>query len=278
MPPRRRKNSRESRVESRESAQETCETKEPQRGSAVPLSGCEMSDGQSPMPIEKSRGDSRKPKLSKLTTHPGAESGSDAVTCGKPPAFRPNPDPSTSFPPAERLSLSAGGEEILQSARPTERQSLSAKQAAEPQDAADGIERNAEEVLRDTCATERQSLSAKQAAEPQVAAGRVEGNLEKPAPKPRLETLGPALQLLPYQQRWVEDNSPLKVVVKARQIGYSFAASIRALLECLKKKTTWVFLSKGERQSRLLMEKVRNTFSPAEFWLGPASPPFSKVR
>jgi phage FluMu gp28-like protein len=69
--------------------------------------------------------------------------------------------------------------------------------------------------------------------------------------------LGPALQLLPYQRRWVEDDSPLKIVVKARQIGYSFAASIRALLQCLKKKTTWVFLSKGERQSRLLMEKVQ---------------------
>jgi phage FluMu gp28-like protein len=71
------------------------------------------------------------------------------------------------------------------------------------------------------------------------------------------DALGPALQLLPYQRRWVEDDSPLKIVVKARQIGYSFAASIRALLECLKKKTTWVFLSKGERQSRLLMEKVQ---------------------
>jgi phage FluMu gp28-like protein len=69
--------------------------------------------------------------------------------------------------------------------------------------------------------------------------------------------LGPALQLLPYQRRWVEDHSALKIVVKARQIGYSFAASIRALLECLKRRTTWIFLSKGERQSRLLMEKVQ---------------------
>jgi phage FluMu gp28-like protein len=69
--------------------------------------------------------------------------------------------------------------------------------------------------------------------------------------------LAPALQLLPYQRRWVEDQSALKIVVKARQIGYSFAASIRALLECLKRKTTWIFLSKGERQSRLLMEKVQ---------------------
>jgi len=70
-------------------------------------------------------------------------------------------------------------------------------------------------------------------------------------------SFAPVLQLLPYQRRWVEDDSHLKIVVKARQIGYSFAASIRALLECLKRKTTWIFLSKGERQSRLLMEKVQ---------------------
>ena len=75
--------------------------------------------------------------------------------------------------------------------------------------------------------------------------------------EPVLEPLGAALQLLPYQRRWVEDHAALKIVVKARQIGYSFAASIRALLECLKRKTTWIFLSKGERQSRLLMEKVQ---------------------
>jgi phage FluMu gp28-like protein len=69
--------------------------------------------------------------------------------------------------------------------------------------------------------------------------------------------LRPALNLLPYQRRWVEDNSPLKIVVKARQIGYSFAATLRAVLQCLEKKSTWIFLSKGERQSRLLMEKVQ---------------------
>jgi phage FluMu gp28-like protein len=65
-----------------------------------------------------------------------------------------------------------------------------------------------------------------------------------------------AIRLLPYQQRWVADTSPLKIVVKARQIGYSYAAAMRAVLACLKRKTTWIFLSKGERQSRLLMEKV----------------------
>jgi len=63
--------------------------------------------------------------------------------------------------------------------------------------------------------------------------------------------------LLPYQRKWIEDASPLKIVVKARQIGFSFAATLRVVLECLKRKTTWILLSKGERQSRLLMEKVQ---------------------
>ncbi len=66
-----------------------------------------------------------------------------------------------------------------------------------------------------------------------------------------------AVRLLPYQRRWVDDGSQLKIVVKARQIGYSFAATLRAVLECVRRKTTWIFLSKGERQSRLLMEKVQ---------------------
>jgi phage FluMu gp28-like protein len=69
--------------------------------------------------------------------------------------------------------------------------------------------------------------------------------------------LKPALTLLPYQRRWIEDDAKLKLVVKARQIGYSFAATLRAVLRCLERQTTWIFLSKGERQSRLLMEKVQ---------------------
>ena len=55
----------------------------------------------------------------------------------------------------------------------------------------------------------------------------------------------------------MRDDSKLKIVVKARQTGYSFAAALRAVLECMRRKTAWIFLSKGERQSRLLMEKVR---------------------
>ena len=71
------------------------------------------------------------------------------------------------------------------------------------------------------------------------------------APLPKL------VNLLPYQQRWIGDASPLKIAVKARQIGYSFAATLRAVFECVRGKSTWILLSKGERQSRLLMEKVQ---------------------
>jgi phage FluMu gp28-like protein len=73
----------------------------------------------------------------------------------------------------------------------------------------------------------------------------------------RVEVVSNPIRLLPYQRRWVEDRSPLKIVVKARQIGYSFSATLEALLRCLECKTTWIFLSKGERQSKLLMEKVQ---------------------
>jgi phage FluMu gp28-like protein len=73
----------------------------------------------------------------------------------------------------------------------------------------------------------------------------------------RAQVVSAPIRLLTYQRRWVEDRSSLKMVVKARQIGYSFAATLQALLRCLERKTTWIFLSKGERQSKLLMEKVQ---------------------
>ncbi len=62
--------------------------------------------------------------------------------------------------------------------------------------------------------------------------------------------------LLPYQKRWIEDRSKLKIAVKGRQEGYSFTAALEAVLRCLERRTSWIFLSKGERQSKLLMEKV----------------------
>ena len=67
----------------------------------------------------------------------------------------------------------------------------------------------------------------------------------------------PLVPLLPYQQRWVEDKSRFKIVNKARQTGFSFAVALEVFLDALERKTLWILLSKGERQSRELMDKVQ---------------------
>lgn len=65
-----------------------------------------------------------------------------------------------------------------------------------------------------------------------------------------------AVPLLPYQRRWIEDTSRFKLAVKATQIGYSFAAALEAVLDCLEHRTLWIVLSRGERQSAEFMQKV----------------------
>jgi len=67
----------------------------------------------------------------------------------------------------------------------------------------------------------------------------------------------PAVPLYPYQQRWVRDASRFKIAVKATQIGYSFAAALEAVLDCLEHPTLWIVLSRGERQSLEFMQKVQ---------------------
>ncbi len=64
--------------------------------------------------------------------------------------------------------------------------------------------------------------------------------------------------VLPYQYRWIKDDSQLKVAVWSRQSGKSFAAALRAVLKCMERRTQYIIISKGERQSRLFMEKVKS--------------------
>jgi phage FluMu gp28-like protein len=71
-----------------------------------------------------------------------------------------------------------------------------------------------------------------------------------------MELSNPVIQLTKYQQDWVNDDSRFKIALKARQTGFSFGASLEVVLDCVKRKTTWVLLSRGERQSKELMEKV----------------------
>jgi phage FluMu gp28-like protein len=66
------------------------------------------------------------------------------------------------------------------------------------------------------------------------------------------------IPVLPYQWRWIRDNSQLKIAVWSRQSGKSFAAALRAVVKCVGKRTQYIILSKGERQSRMFMEKVKD--------------------
>lgn len=63
--------------------------------------------------------------------------------------------------------------------------------------------------------------------------------------------------LLPYQQAWVDDHSRFKIWLASRQIGKSFALTLEPVLETVERKTAWVYLSVGERQSRELAEKAK---------------------
>ena len=63
----------------------------------------------------------------------------------------------------------------------------------------------------------------------------------------------PVIPLTVYQQNWVGDNSRFKIGVITRQGGKSFGTSLEAVLDCYERKTKWVFLSAGERQSKELM-------------------------
>ncbi|MBI1956001.1 MAG: hypothetical protein HYS38_06365 [Acidobacteria bacterium] len=79
----------------------------------------------------------------------------------------------------------------------------------------------------------------------------------KPESKARTRTKKPEVPLYPYQEQWVRDSSRFKIAVKATQIGYSFAAALEAVLDCLEHRTLWIVLSRGERQSLEFMQKAR---------------------
>lgn len=46
----------------------------------------------------------------------------------------------------------------------------------------------------------------------------------------------------PPQDRWIEDNAPLKIAEKSRRIGYTYGSSYRAVQKCMRKKNhkQWV--------------------------------------
>jgi len=61
---------------------------------------------------------------------------------------------------------------------------------------------------------------------------------------------------LPYQQRWIADGSPIKIMEKSRQIGMSWTAAYRAVRTTAvagQRSDTWV-ASRDELQARLFLE------------------------
>lgn len=63
--------------------------------------------------------------------------------------------------------------------------------------------------------------------------------------------------LYQYQKDWIQDDSRFKIANKGRQTGFSFGVALEVVLDSVARKTMWVLLSRGERQSKELMEKVQ---------------------
>jgi phage FluMu gp28-like protein len=75
--------------------------------------------------------------------------------------------------------------------------------------------------------------------------------------KTKLENNAPAVPLTFYQRRWVEDPARFKIGRICRQGGKTFEATLEAVLDCHERKTLWVCLSRGERQSKELIAQAK---------------------
>ena len=64
---------------------------------------------------------------------------------------------------------------------------------------------------------------------------------------------------LPYQQRWINDNSRLKIIEKSRQIGISMATAYRLVREHAQRNCrydAWI-ASRDEIQAKLFLEDCK---------------------
>lgn len=79
--------------------------------------------------------------------------------------------------------------------------------------------------------------------------------------------------LLPYQRQWVQDRSRFKIGLMSRQSGKSFSTTLEAVDDSLERQTTWIYLSRGERQALELantakkhLEAYRTAAESVEGW------------
>lgn len=78
----------------------------------------------------------------------------------------------------------------------------------------------------------------------------------------------PVVNFLPYQRRWIEDDSRFKIGMFSRQTGKTFTTGGECADDCFRgwiedRRTRWVILSRGERQAAEMMTEVIKPFTKA---------------
>lgn len=76
------------------------------------------------------------------------------------------------------------------------------------------------------------------------------------------------VNFLPYQQRWIQDESRFKIGMFSRQTGKTFSTGGECADDCFRgwaedRRTRWVILSRGERQAAEMMTEVIKPFTKA---------------
>lgn len=78
----------------------------------------------------------------------------------------------------------------------------------------------------------------------------------------------PVVNFLPYQRRWIADQSRFKIGMFSRQTGKTFSTGGECVDDCFRawaqgRKARWVILSRGERQAAEMMTEVIKPFTRA---------------
>ncbi|WP_081972937.1 terminase large subunit domain-containing protein [Paracoccus sanguinis] len=78
----------------------------------------------------------------------------------------------------------------------------------------------------------------------------------------------PVVNFLPYQRRWIADQSRFKIGMFSRQTGKTFSTGGECVDDCFRawvdgRRARWVILSRGERQAAEMMTEVIKPFTQA---------------
>lgn len=60
----------------------------------------------------------------------------------------------------------------------------------------------------------------------------------------------PAVTILPYQQRWIDDPSQFVIANKARQLGYTWGTMFALVMDCIQRKTKWYYFTVNEERAK----------------------------